>query len=559
MDTFDLQRAAGKFSATARTRRIGMRYRPPMVRAQMTLVLGGWLTAALAACSSSGDAASTAGAGASAGAAGASAGSGGQSGKSGAAGGAGQPGGGKSGSGGAPAGSAGKAGASGVAGQGGKAGASGAAGQGSQAGVGGAASGGAAGNGGSGGGPLTGPGHVRIEAKAAGFTLLRDDAPYFIRGVGGQTRIERAAQAGANSTRTWGSENASTVLDTAKANGMTVLLGIWLDHNPASYGDDAYKNARRKELQGLLDQHKNHPALLMWALGNELNLETDTPAAWQFVEELIAMVHAQDPNHPAITVLAGANVAAINHVVQHAPSADALGINTYGGIGGTEKSVGDSMFKKPYLVTEWGPTGHWEAASTSWMRPIEPTSDQKATSYADRYQFIVGPAGKCLGSYVFLWGQKQERTPTWYGMFVEDQPALGLKGEAAPTVDVMQHVWTGQWPANRAPAVTALTLAGQSPTQNVTLAPGASVPAVITASDPDGDALTYVWEVLEEPSALGSGGSFEPRPPAVPGAIKGAGGTVQVTAPKAGEYRLFAYAFDGKGSVGTANVPFRVQ
>lgn len=525
-----------------------MRYRQPMIRAQTALVLGFWFTASLAACSSSGDAASTAGAGASAGAAGAAAASGGRSGQSGAPGGAaGQPVGGKSGSGG------------GVAGQGGKAGAGGAAGQGSSAGAGGTASAGAGGNGGSSGGPLTGPGHVRIEGKAGGFTLLRDDAPYFIRGVGGQTRIERAAQAGANSTRTWGSENAGAVLDTAKANGMTVLLGIWLDHDPARYGDDAYKSARRKELQGLLDQHKNHPALLMWALGNELNLETDTPAAWQFVEELVGMVHAQDPNHPAITVLAGASVAAINHVVQHVPSADALGINTYGGIGGTEKSVGDSMFKKPYLVTEWGPTGHWEAASTSWMRPIEPTSEQKATSYAERYQFIVGPAGKCLGSYVFLWGQKQERTPTWYGMFVEDRPALGLKGEAAPTVDVMQHVWTGKWPANRAPAVTALTMAGQPAAQNVTLAPGASVPSVVTASDPDGDALTYAWEVLEEPSALGSGGSFEPRPPAVTGVIKGAGATVLVTAPKVGEYRLFVYALDGRGSVGTANVPFRVQ
>jgi len=44
---------------------------------------------------------------------------------------------------------------------------------------------------------------------------------------------------------------------------------------------------------------------------------------------------------------------------------------------------------------------------------------------------------------VFSLGQKQERTPTWYGMFLSS-------GEATETVDVMEYIWTGRWPEIRA-------------------------------------------------------------------------------------------------------------
>jgi hypothetical protein len=45
--------------------------------------------------------------------------------------------------------------------------------------------------------------------------------------------------------------------------------------------------------------------LLIWSLGNEINLEdADTRAAWLFVDELACMIKDQDANHPVITVIA---------------------------------------------------------------------------------------------------------------------------------------------------------------------------------------------------------------------------------------------------------------
>jgi hypothetical protein len=372
--------------------------------------------------------------------------------------------------------------------------------------------------------------------------------------------LDLAASAGANSVRTWGSEEAEAALANAGAHGMTVLLGLWLDHEAAAYNSESYKTRKRKELQALIDKHKSDPALLMWALGNEINLSANTAAAWSFVNELAAMVHAQDRNHPVTTVIAGSAVEVVNNVVRYAPGVDVLGVNHYGGLESADDAIGRSEFKGPYVVTEWGPQGHWEVLKTKWDRPVEPTSAAKAADYARRYDYIVAHRNRALGSYVFLWGQKEERTPTWYGMFAEDRPALGLHGEAYPAVDVMYHGWRGTWPANRAPEVTALALEGKGPDDSVTLRPSERVTASVAAVDPDGDSLSFIWETLEEATELGEGGSKEPRPATVGAPVSGAAASLSLlTPPRPGEYRLYAYALDGRGHVGVANLPFRVQ
>jgi hypothetical protein len=409
------------------------------------------------------------------------------------------------------------------------------------------------------GGPLVGPGHVTIVQSGTTFTLLRDGVPYYIKGFSGQTRLELAQQYGGNSTRTYTSANAGRTLDTVRSRGITLLLGIDLSKAPADYANETYKTNKRTEVANLLTSYKAHPALLMWALGNEINGGADVQAAWTFVNELAGMIHQQDPHHPVMTVLAGSGLAVINNVALWAPQINVLGINSYAGVTNVDAEVKSSKFTGPYVVTEFGPTGHWEIANTTWMRPLEQTSAEKAQVYQGRYDYIFSHRDRALGSYVFLWGQKQERTPTWYSMFLERLTDLGLNQETCATVDAMIYKWSGSWPVNRAPHVTALTLNGLPATANVTLTPGQTMAASVTATEPESDPMTFIWELMPEPTVIGTGGSAEPRPARV-GQATTTDPTTTMTAPAtAGQYRLFVYVLDGQGHAGTANVPFLVR
>jgi hypothetical protein len=411
--------------------------------------------------------------------------------------------------------------------------------------------------------PAAGGGKMAVEIRQEGgsYRLYRGGQPYYIKGVGGRRFIETAAAAGANSVRTWGSQNAGSILDRAQSCGMTAMIGIWLSHAPLDYFRADYKNAKIAEVRDLLERYKNHPALLMWSLGNEINLEgADIAEAWRFVNRLALLIKAEDPNHPVITVISS-NGSTLNNIADYAPDLDAIGINAYGALEAVRSLIEASAYAGPYLITEWGTNGHWEVEHTFWGRPLEPASAVKAEDYCRRYrQAILANRDRCLGSYVFLWGQKQERTPTWYSMFIRDVPGVEAGAASCPTVDVMGYSWSGSWPSNRAPEVTAITINGFTADDDITLTLGEAMIAEVAARDPDEDRLTYVWELLEEPVELGSGGSPEPRPQRIGNIAQGTRPLLSIFAPQtAGAYRLFVYVFDGNGHVGTANAPFWID
>ena len=82
------------------------------------------------------------------------------------------------------------------------------------------------------------------------------------------------------------------------------------------------------------------------------------------------MIKRLDPNHPTMTVTAGIDVAEVAMIKEFCPSIDILGINTYGGIGALSDQVRKYGWEKPYMVTEWGPYGHWESPMVSWGKQL---------------------------------------------------------------------------------------------------------------------------------------------------------------------------------------------
>lgn len=399
---------------------------------------------------------------------------------------------------------------------------------------------------------------VKVESIDGHYRLTVNGEPFFVKGAGGGFgQTEALALRGGNSIRTWSTKNAARILDEAHAVGLKVLMGLDVARERHGFDYDS-RTAVKQQLDTLAAQvrdFKDHPALLAWGIGNELNLEATNPAVWDAVNEIATMIHELDGNHPATTMLAGANKNVVDEYNARCAEVDFLSIQMYGDVGHAKEKITAAGYAGPYLITEWGATGHWEVPLTPWNAPIEQTSSEKADAILERYNAaILGDPENCMGSYVFLWGQKQERTPTWYGLFTE-------AGEQTEAIDVMQYVWTGSWPEHRAPRLTDITVGGKTRYDGVKLAAGASARATVTAASRTSSPLSIRAEILSEATVVGQGGDFEPRPDAFPDSIENVtDDSIEFTAPvKPGPYRLFAYVTDASGRVATANLPFLVE
>jgi len=276
---------------------------------------------------------------------------------------------------------------------------------------------------------------------------------------------------------------------------------------------------------------------------------------------LAEAIKALDPDHPITTTFAFTPTLAddMSTAVSNVPDLDFVSLQAYGALPIIPDVVNDLALELPYMITEYGPLGHWEMPATAWGREIEEPSGIKAKGMRARMHgsIVNDPTGQLIGSFAFLWGHKQERTPTWYGLFLES-------GERTASVDELTHVWTGRWPDNRAPAALSITMNGRSAAENVAINTSTASVAEATINDPENDRLSVRWELLEEVDVRSHGGHFEKTPHAaslLKPVASSSGDTYQLAfnAPDApGEYRLFIYASDGNGGGATANFPFIV-
>ncbi len=406
--------------------------------------------------------------------------------------------------------------------------------------------------------PPQGPIKVEFKQENGAWQLYRGGEPYYINGVGGQAHLDRAVAYGANSVRTWAAGEAISILDEAHEKGLTVLFGLWVgcERQGFDYNDSKGVQAQLERFTEIVKAYKDHPAILMWGIGNETDLFYSDFKVWNAINDIAKMIHEVDPNHPTMTVTAGLDVAEVQLIKERAPHIDVYGINTYGGLIGIDKEMRAYGWDKPYVITEWGPDGHWEVTKTDWGVPIEQTSSEKASFYKKRYEEgILADKEMCIGSYVFLWGQKQETTPTWYGVFLED-------GSETEVIDVLEYGWSGKMPANRSPHIKFIKLDGKTAFESVYVRPGKTCQLSVDVSDPDGDELKYRWEMLPESTDIKSGGDAESRPEALEIVIKpgSENGILNFKAPrKEGPYRMFAYIYDGNGNAAVANIPFYVK
>lgn len=115
---------------------------------------------------------------------------------------------------------------------------------------------------------------------------------------------------------------------------MTVMLGLWVQHerHGFDYDNESKVKAQLDYFTEVVKTYKDHPALLLWGVGNEVDLFYSNTKVWNAIEDIAAMIHQIDPNHPTSTVTAGLDPAEVRLIMANAPSIDIYGINTYGDI-----------------------------------------------------------------------------------------------------------------------------------------------------------------------------------------------------------------------------------
>ena len=398
---------------------------------------------------------------------------------------------------------------------------------------------------------------VEVSTNTQGnFELLKNGIPYYIKGAGAKDHFDLLVNSGANSIRIW-STNNSSLLDSAHQHGLTVTLGLHVrpERSGMDYNNEYAVKGQIEKLKNEVLKYKDHPALLVWGIGNEVDLKYSNFKVWETIEILAKFIKEVDPNHPTMTVIAGVDPSKAYYIKKYCPSVDILGLNVYGSIENAGANLRKFNWDKPYIVTEWGVNGPFEAKTTSWKAKVEPPNGFKADQRLRRYQeLIVKDKERCLGSYCFLWGQKQESTATWHGMFLKN-------GNPTEAVDVMHYCWKGEWPNSRAPSIRDISLENIGWRKDHIIEPSRQATVKIEYFKYNNKKVNIEYVLYPEAFSNKIGGDIQKSPDPIPFEIvrQTENELIFISPKKKGAYRLFAFVKNDKGQSSVANIPFLIQ
>lgn len=401
---------------------------------------------------------------------------------------------------------------------------------------------------------------VFIKKTADGYKLYRNGHPFYIKGAAGFSYLPMLKEAGGNTIRTWDTVNIASILDEAYTHDIAVIAGLpmtesfYLDY---FYQDTAKVAAQQEAFIKIVERHKNHPALLMWCLGNELDFpyKPNYTPFYSAFNNLLDSIHLMDPDHPVTTALINFQRRSIINIRLKIPDLDLISINTFGKLTTLKEDLHNFswFWDGPYLITEWGTNGPWEVENTAWGSPIENTSTKKAERFQEMYeQYMPTKDPRFLGSFVFYWGRKQERTPTWFSLFSEDSIA-------SEAVGTLQYIWTGTRPVNRAPFIQYMLVENKGARDNIIFEVNTVKTAEVFMHDPEGDSVTIHWQILPEDWYYEYTDSVRIPKPLEELVLSANDKKLEFSTPsQEGPYRIFVEVFDNQGNYATANTPIYV-
>lgn len=223
-------------------------------------------------------------------------------------------------------------------------------------------------------------------------------------------------------------------MDTAYNGGthpMYVLVNVFIE--AGRWSDRAYQLQIEDVYRQLATELKDHPAVMGFMVGNELNAETTrgNPRFWQWIDDLAGIVKAIAPDKLTTMALVDDGLLSIDAANQVAPRSgsavmphlDVWGINNYRGT--MQSGFGDDFWSsyraktsKPILLTEWGAPASTHVPDAGYAAggvPVElPNRAQdQATYIRNHYNDMVDHstlnAGVSSGGALFMWADQWDK------------------------------------------------------------------------------------------------------------------------------------------------------
>ncbi|MBU0510077.1 MAG: hypothetical protein KKD28_12420 [Chloroflexi bacterium] len=266
-------------------------------------------------------------------------------------------------------------------------------------------------------------------------------------------------QMGANTIRIWGwkyNGNHSDFLDAAHNNGtrtIYVIVSYWLDAS-RDISDPTVRQAIVAEFTQMVAIHKNHPAVLMWAIGNELNapwMFGDSDDLFSLIDEMAQAAHMEegDEYHPVTTPLADTDL--INTIANRdleVPNLDMWSVQVYRGSSfGSLFSDYTAVSYKPLVITEYG----IDAYDDENVDEYENLGMSHQATYAESlWNEIVANSEVCSGGSIMTysdewWKGKHGQTDSNHPSCPEADPsfhgACGYANSAHPDGYANEEWW----------------------------------------------------------------------------------------------------------------------
>lgn len=419
------------------------------------------------------------------------------------------------------------------------------------------------------------PRAITVEKIDGEWELLVAGEPYYVNGAAAINFYSDVKRFGGNTIRLYSARSAKfnvpEIMDQAYNDGLMVYLGLGMSQARSMDYTDEAKVAEQKELLlGFVRKYMNHPALLCWSVGNELEISNvKNVAMWEAIGDLAKSVKEIDRLHPVTCTLASAEEERVGNLLKYAPDIDFVSVNSYypgvSNVLGYLQKNGDI----PYMITEYGPQLYssppqdrvlpWsDYFSDTSKAKIEETSTEKEAIYKTVWENSIKPneSKGCLGSFAFVWGyQTSGNVLNWYSLFTTDGYSYGA-------CDALQKCWTGEYPAARAPKIekrSDMTMDGLTADKAIKVKAGTTHSAKVKATSSTDVKLRYSWRIFRENDSKSTDGSM---PDGIAGLFTEVDSPeVTFKAPIAkGAYRLYAFAYDDVNKkAASACIPFYVE